>query len=38
MGMTPRERIDFSAIVDRPPLRLPDGGRMILWPILALED
>jgi peptidoglycan/xylan/chitin deacetylase (PgdA/CDA1 family) len=37
-GMTPRERIDFSAIVDRPPLKLPGGARMVLWPLLSLED
>ncbi len=36
--MIPRERAEFSAIVDRPKLTLPDGGRMILWPVIALED
>ncbi len=36
--MIPRERAEFSAIVDRPKLALPDGGRMILWPVIALED
>ncbi len=36
--MIPRERTEFSAIVDRPRLALPDGGRMILWPVIALED
>ncbi len=36
--MIPRERAEFSAIVDRPRLALPDGGRMILWPVIALED
>jgi peptidoglycan/xylan/chitin deacetylase (PgdA/CDA1 family) len=36
--MIPRERLDYSAIVDRPPLRLPDGIRMVIWPVLALED
>ncbi len=36
--MIPRERAEFSAIVDRPRLTLPDGGRMILWPVIALED
>lgn len=38
MGMIPRERAEFSAIVDRPPLRLPGGARMVLWPVFALED
>ena len=37
-GMIPRERAEFSAIVDRPPLRLPDGARMVLWPLISLED
>lgn len=36
--MTPRERIDYSAIVDRPPLRLPDGARMVVWTIVNVED
>ena len=36
-GMTPAERIEFSPITERPRLELPDGGRMILWPLLALE-
>jgi len=34
---TPRQRIDFSAIVDRPPLSLPDGVRLVVWPIVNLE-
>lgn len=36
-GMTPKERVEYSAIVDRPKLTLPDGGRMIFWPVFALE-
>lgn len=36
--MLPRERIDFVPITDRPSLKLPDGARMVLWPVLALED
>lgn len=35
--MLPRERTDYSAIVDRPPLRLPGGARLVLWPIVNLE-
>ncbi|CAN0596084.1 unnamed protein product, partial [Laminaria digitata] len=27
----------YSAIEDRAPLTLPDGGRMILWPLMSLE-
>ena len=33
----PRDRADYSAIVDRPPLRLPGGARLVLWPIVNLE-
>jgi peptidoglycan/xylan/chitin deacetylase (PgdA/CDA1 family) len=36
--MLPRERLDYSPIVGRPPLRLPDGIRLVLWPVLALEE
>jgi allantoinase len=35
--MLPRERCDYSAIVDRPPLKLPGGARMIVWTIVNLE-
>ena len=35
--MLPRERTDYSAIVDRPPLQLPGGARLVLWPIVNLE-
>ncbi len=33
-----RERIPYSAIVDRPPLRLPDGARIIVWTIVNVEE
>ena len=36
--MQPRERIDYVPIDRRPPLGLPDGARLVLWPVLALED
>ncbi|MDA0239026.1 MAG: polysaccharide deacetylase family protein [Proteobacteria bacterium] len=36
-GMVPAERIEYSAINDRPKLELPDGARMVFWPVLALE-
>jgi peptidoglycan/xylan/chitin deacetylase (PgdA/CDA1 family) len=36
--MLPKERLDFSPIEGRAPLRLPDGVRMIVWPVIALED
>jgi peptidoglycan/xylan/chitin deacetylase (PgdA/CDA1 family) len=35
--MEPRDRVEFSAIDRRPPLKLPDGLRLIVWPVLALE-
>lgn len=35
---TPHDRIPYSAIVDRPPLKLPNGKRMAVWFILAVED
>ena len=35
--MKPRERALYSAIVDRPPLALPQGLRLILWPVVNLE-
>jgi peptidoglycan/xylan/chitin deacetylase (PgdA/CDA1 family) len=37
MTMIPRERCDYSAIVDRPPLKLPGSARLVLWPIVNLE-
>ncbi len=33
----PRDRSPFSAIVDRPVLRLPNDGRIIVWTIVNLE-
>jgi allantoinase len=35
--MKPTERSVYSAIVDRPPLRLPPGIRLVVWPILNVE-
>ncbi len=35
--MQPRERVPYSAIVDRLPLRLPGGARVIVWTIVNLE-
>ena len=35
--MKPRDRAPFSAIVDRPALRLPAGLRLVVWPIVNLE-
>jgi len=35
--MLPRERAAYSAIVDRPPLKLPGGARIVFWSIVNLE-
>lgn len=35
--MIPRERAPFSAIVDRPPLKLPGNARIVIWSIVNLE-
>jgi allantoinase len=35
--LLPRERADYSAIVDRPPLKLPGNARVVFWTIVNLE-
>src|SRR4029077_11647936 len=35
--VTPRERCEFWAIVDRPPLKLPGGARLVFWTIVNYE-
>jgi allantoinase len=37
MSMQPRDRVPYSAIVDRPPLKLPGNARMVVWTIVNLE-
>lgn len=34
----PRDRVSYSAIVDRPPLKLPGDARLIVWSIVNLEE
>ena len=34
----PKDRVAYSAIVDRPPLRLPDGARVAVWTIVNVEE
>ena len=34
----PKDRVPYSAIIDRPPLVLPDGARMIIWTIVNVEE
>ena len=33
----PSSRVSYSAIVDRPRLLVPDGGRMLVWVIVNIE-
>jgi allantoinase len=35
--MIPRERTSYSAIIDRPPLKLPGNYRIVVWSIVNLE-
>lgn len=37
MSMPPTARAPYSAIVDRPPLALPGGARVVFWTIVNLE-
>jgi peptidoglycan/xylan/chitin deacetylase (PgdA/CDA1 family) len=37
MAKQPKDRIKYSAIVDRAPLTLPGNARLIVWPIVNLE-
>jgi peptidoglycan/xylan/chitin deacetylase (PgdA/CDA1 family) len=36
--MLPTERISYSPITDRPPLKLPNGARMAIWVIVNVEE
>jgi allantoinase len=36
--MNLRDRLPFSAIVDRAPLKTPSGVRLIVWPIVNVEN
>ena len=33
-----KDRVSFSAIIDRPKLQLPDGARMAVWTIVNVEN
>ena len=35
--MHPDQRLEYSAIIDRPPPKLPNGARMIVWAIVNVE-
>src|ERR1700739_2355965 len=34
----PRDQIPYSAIIDRPPLRLPKSARVVVWVIVNVEE
>ena len=34
----PKDRVPYSAIVDRPPLKLPGGARLAVWTIVNVEE
>ncbi len=34
----PQDRFEYSAIVDRPRLTLPRGKRLIVWPVVNIEE
>ncbi|WP_158807198.1 polysaccharide deacetylase family protein [Beijerinckia sp. L45] len=36
--MLPTERLSYSAITERPALKLPDGARMAVWVIVNIEE
>jgi allantoinase len=36
--MHPRDRLAYSPIENRPPLKFPKGVRLVIWPVLALEE
>jgi allantoinase len=36
--MKPLERISYSPITRRPPLKLPGGARMVVWTIVNIEE
>src|SRR5262245_23785132 len=38
MPMHPRERLAYSPIEGRPPLKFPKGVRLVIWPVFALEE
>jgi peptidoglycan/xylan/chitin deacetylase (PgdA/CDA1 family) len=37
-AMRADQRFEYSAIVDRKPLKLPRGARMIVWPVVNIEE
>jgi hypothetical protein len=38
LRMLPADRIAYSAITERGPLKLPDGARMVVWVVVNVEE
>src|SRR5690348_12544794 len=38
ISMLPTERIQYSPICERPPLKLPGGARLAVWTIVNVEE
>src|SRR5664279_3297039 len=38
VGMLPNDRLDYSAITNRKPLKLPKGARMVVWVNTNVEE
>ncbi|MEI8153346.1 MAG: hypothetical protein WCG92_17370, partial [Hyphomicrobiales bacterium] len=36
--MLPTDRLDYSAITERPAIKLPGGARMAIWVIVNVEE
>ena len=36
--MQPKDRVPYSAIVDRPALKLPGGARVAVWTVVNVEE
>ena len=35
--MIPSKRLPYVPIIDRPPLKLPAGTRLVVWPVVNVE-
>jgi allantoinase len=38
VGMLPTDRLDYSPITERKPLKLPNNARMVVWTVTNVED
>ena len=38
VGMLPNDRLSYSPISSRKPLKLPNGARMVVWTITNVEE